>query len=198
VSALPGRPLTAARDRTPGMAKALVIFLAFLVTIVSGCGSAGNDARQYVEAGLGELPTEAETTEMVDSIAFLATYAGTASPDYEQELEKVRKQVDGFKKKGRKARLEYDKVLEAEAGKDFEQLARIEIENIDVTVEWLDSAMGFVEGLAVAVKESGGTLDEKTEAEMKSAFERSNQLLDRKSELRVEADALMKDMGINI
>lgn len=180
-----------------GAALAALLILCALLAVI-GCGSPGDDAGKQVEVAIEELPTEAETTEMVDSIAQLATHAGSASKEYHQELEKVKEQVEAFKKKGRKARLEYEKVLETGAGTDYEKLARIEIENIDITVEWLDSAMSFVEDLAVAINASAGRLDEETDAEMKSAFDRSNELLDKKSELRVEADELMKSMGLNI
>ncbi|MBU4174728.1 MAG: hypothetical protein KKB90_02220 [Actinobacteria bacterium] len=182
--------------RTGAALAALLILCALLVVV--GCGSPGDDAGKQVKVAIEELPTEAETTEMVDSIARLATHAGSASQEYHQELEKVKEQVEAFKKKGRKARLEYEKVMEAGAGTDYEKLARIETENIDTTVEWLDSAMSFIEDLAVAVNASGGRLDEETDAEMKSAFDRSNELLDKKSEMRVEADELMKSMGLNI
>lgn len=181
---------------TGAVLAALLVVCALLAVV--GCGSPEDSAGKQVEVAVEELPTEAETTEMVDRIAQLATHAGGASKEYHQELEKVKEQVEAFKKKGRKARLEFEKVLETGAGTDYEKLARIEIENIDTTVEWLDSAMSFIEDLAVAVNASGGRLDEDTDVEMKSAFDRSNELLDKKSELRVEADELMKSMGLNI
>ena len=175
---------------------ALLVACALLAT--PGCGSTEGDAKQCTEAAVEALPSEVEGTEMVNMTARLANYAGTSSPEYHQELEKVKEKVEVLKKKGRKARLEYKKVLELGAGTDYEELAKIEIENIDITTEWLDSAMGFIVDLAVAVNASGGKLDEKTEAEMKSAFDRANELLGKKSELRVEADKLMKSMELNI
>lgn len=176
----------------------LALLVACTLLATAGCGGDGGEAKQRVEAAAEALPSGVETTEMIDAVADLANYAGTASPEYHAELGKVKEKEKEFREKGIKAKLEYKKVQELSGADEYKKLAKIEIENIDITAQWLDSALQFVEKLAVEVNAVGGEIDANTDAELRSDFERVNALLDRKYELRQEADKLMKDMGLDI
>lgn len=174
----------------------LVALLAFLTVPGSGCGGEEDRLKSYVKSGEERMPSPVETGEMVEQLGRLANLAGTGSEQYQSERSEFMDRRAEFEDKLSSATVEYQKVLESgQAGEKYKELAEVQLESIKVINRWLNDATEFVDHLAEAIKEGGGTLDAEADERLLEEFEASNQLLEEQQDLQNRADKLLKELG---